>query len=134
MTGEKQTIVFEKSLMEPIDGYDSKRLVKFQRALGKRKADVTERKETKYNGSWQSDGIMGAFFNLKRKTDRINHMFKSGQLGSIDNGEEQVYDTLMDLSNYSDFLLFYFYEKDPNFRESVNQRFPDLAKEMEDGE
>lgn len=127
-------IEFDPTMMEGITNYDSERLVEFQRVLGEKKANLTAVKEQKYNGSWQRDGIISAYFNLKRKMDRINNMFKTGQLGHIGDDDEQVYDTLMDLANYSDFMVFYFYEKDENFRNRLNLKYPELVKVLGNGE
>lgn len=97
-----------KQLTEAAKYYDVEDIIAFlHQDLGERIA-LIEEKDKHYGGSWQNNGLIGAFLNLKRKFDRLeNIIIESGF--DIDS-EESIEDTFKDLSNYAA-MLHWLYNK-----------------------
>lgn len=94
-----------------MEDYDSESLIKFVENYNQHKVKVMREKDRQYGGSWQKDGAIGAYLNLKRKMDRILNKFTQGTLFNFDTdsaGENNI-DTFLDMENYSSMLLGYLF-------------------------
>lgn len=102
-----------KELLKGIENYDAKDIVKFMDIHHSVKKRIFKLKDKNYGGSWQQDGLLGAFLNWKRKIDRLLNMFKSGILfDSVSNiSNETVNDTLLDCENYNTLFLYLMFRK-----------------------
>ncbi|MCV6900736.1 hypothetical protein OE165_27265, partial [Escherichia coli] len=72
--------------------------------------ELFQQKDAGYGGSWQKDGLNGAFLNLKRKWDRLEHIFKKGELFE-ESSVENIDDTMMDLENYAAMFSYLLIQK-----------------------
>ena len=106
-----EKIDFWKGLKE----YDSEKVAEFMQRDFEQRLELFKEKDAGYGGSWQKDGLNGAFLNLKRKWDRLEHIFKSGKL--FDESIETVDDTLRDLENYSAMFLYLYTIKFKEYQE-----------------
>jgi hypothetical protein len=125
---KEKIIQIPASLMNPIPDYDSKLMRVFLEVYNSSKMDLFLEKDRQYGGSWQTDGYLSAYFNLKRKIDRVIQKFKNGTLWvftSDSTGEANI-DTFMDLENYSAMnaaFLFFTCKDLPTF-EAFVQKVP----------
>lgn len=94
---------------EGLKDYDSEKVAEFMESDFKQRLELFIEKDASYGGSWQKDGLNGAFLNLKRKWDRLEHIFKKGKL--FETSVENTEDTLKDLSNYATMFLFLYEQK-----------------------
>ena len=102
MFNKDEYTLFWKKITKGIDKYDTAELVKWMEEDLQRRLELLKDKDKHYGGSWQKDGMLGAYINLKRKIDRIQHMFLKGTIFDFDDSlEENIYDTLQDLQNYT---------------------------------
>lgn len=99
----------ELNFWEGVKEYDSSAVVEFLEKDFEQRHELFIEKDTAYGGSWQKDGLNGAFLNLKRKWDRAEHLFKTGQL--FDQSEETIVDTLQDLQNYAAMFQWLYLQK-----------------------
>lgn len=101
-----EKIDFWKGLKE----YDSEKVAKFMKDDFIQRLELFQQKDAGYGGSWQKDGLNGAFLNLKRKWDRLEHIFKKGELFE-ESSVENIDDTMMDLENYAAMFSYLLIQK-----------------------
>lgn len=93
-------------LLQGLENYDSSELRKWMEEHNHKRVEIFTLKDAAYGGSWQKDGLVGAYLNLKRKWDRLSNLFQTGELfdlspKNLKEMQETVNDTLLDLENYS---------------------------------
>lgn len=100
---QEDFIHIPKNIMKPIKDYNSETMLLFLKAWTKAKTELYIEKDRQYGGSWQTDGFLSAYYNLKRKIDRVIQRFTNGNLWDFksDSTGESTVDTFMDLENYS---------------------------------
>lgn len=108
-------VTFDGKNLEPIPEYNSDDMRAFLERWNNARLDLFVEKDKSYGGSWMQDGVLGAYYNLKRKMDRIITRFRHGKLfdASNDTTNESNIDTFMDLENYSSMNIgFMFFTAD----------------------
>lgn len=101
----KSKMVDITRLTESLEHYDFNNIYEAIKTVAKDRWNLMKEKDRSYGGSWQQDGFLGAFINLKRKIDRLLNHYKSGDifspLSSSSDGE-QIIDTFVDMINYAE--------------------------------
>lgn len=120
--------------LKEIENYNLNEMIEFVKIVNEANLELMRLKDESYGGSWQKDGFIGAFLNLKRKIHRLLEMFSSGKLFSMreDSGGDNALDTFCDLSNYNSmniFLLFKGCESESDF-EVFSNRFPKITSKF----
>ena len=92
-----------KYLLQGLKNYNTNKMYAIISEMSEVSLQLFEAKDKNYNGSWQQDGEIGAFLNLKRKIDRLLNFWKNGRIFNLSDDEtgETVLDTYMDLVNYA---------------------------------
>ena len=111
----------DDELLTPLET-DSSEIANFIAIYNKAKLNMYVEKDEQYGSSWCNDGVLSAWFNLKRKIDR---MLKQYALGKLFNWKketvwldkkiktETILDTFMDMDNYSMlYVSFMFFKID----------------------
>jgi hypothetical protein len=104
---------------EGLKEYDSEKVAEFMQRDFEQRLELFEQKDAGYGGSWQKDGLNGAFLNLKRKWDRLEHIFKSDKL--FEDYVETVEDTLKDLENYAGMFFYLYTMKLKQYQENLTK-------------
>lgn len=99
----------ELNFWEGLEKYSTSEVSSFMEKDFKERLSLFIGKDQAYGGSWQQDGLNGAFLNLKRKWDRAAYIFKTGQL--FNQSEETIVDTLQDLQNYAAMFQWLYLKK-----------------------
>lgn len=107
----KNSIIIPSHLTSALKDYQTEHFKIFMEAYSEKKIELFVEKDGQYNGSWQTDGFFSAYFNLKRKMDRVINKFKNGTLFKLEKDvtNETLIDTFMDLENYSSMVLCYLF-------------------------
>lgn len=103
---KSEEVIFQKWMLKGNLNYDSKAIEVFMSLQSEDRRLLFGEKDKQYGGSWQKDGQIGAFLNLKRKMDRVLQKWQDGSLFDMseDSVGENNLDTLMDMDNYSQML------------------------------
>jgi hypothetical protein len=114
--------------------YSSEEALRTIEAMQGQRLGLMEAKDKQYGGSWQKDGLMGAFMNTKRKIDRILSQWESGAiLEPNDTADgDTILDTIEDTIAYLElytFLLFRHGTRTKKQFDSFVQRYPSLGEE-----
>lgn len=117
----EEFVVFPKEYFTDIENYKSADVVILMRKIQAASLNLFAIKDKDYDGSWQKDGLVSAFLNLKRKFDRLESQFKNGFTGDAEN----IGDTLIDLQMYSLMNIYFLYEKDDQVKEFIDQFIED---------
>lgn len=112
---EKNEMTFQEVLAkfgQPLEDYKTEEVFDFLVAENDDCEKLFLSKDLHYQGSWQKNGAISGFLNVKRKFDRLEAAFNSGSLFSPDGmGEETINDTLKDLAVYSNLLNYFLTKK-----------------------
>ena len=123
-------VIFKQSDLVGLPEYDSKQMLTvIERLMASGRTLFTE-KDAQYGGSWQKDGLIGAFLNLKRKMDRLLNKWSNGELLGLDEDStrESITDTFVDMNNYSYMMLGLMFLKSKDVEEY--NHFVELAPEL----
>lgn len=98
------------SVTSSLKDYDNEKIKRFIEILQSRGNQLMVLKDKKYGGSWQKDGKIGAFLNLKRKMDRVLEGYKTGEIFEVE-GSETTIDSVVDMLKYGEMYLSLLYFK-----------------------
>lgn len=97
----QDTIQVPRWAFQALENYDSAKFAAFLTQYNNDKIDLYKEKDATYGGSWQKDGLVSAFLNLKRKIDRLINMWQNGDIFNFGGKGESILDTFQDMENYS---------------------------------
>lgn len=116
---KKKDLLIKAEMVQPIPDYDTKEVAEFIEKLSRAGKKLFIDKDTDYDGSWQNRGLFSVQANFERKVDRINSQFYNQVM--VGESNENISDTLIDLSMYSFMYLFYLYKTVDVVKEQVDK-------------
>lgn len=111
----KGDLIIPRAMTDGIKDYETEKVAKFIDTTTRAMVEQFRIKDSEYDGSWQTDGLLSVHFNFKRKVDRLMAQFNNG-IVSARKGEN-LGDTLVDLATYTLMYAYFMKTKDPSVEE-----------------
>jgi len=112
-------LVIKSHMIVPLSDYETEKVANFMDKINRASVAMFKKKDADYDGSWQNRGLFSIQSNFERKVDRVNSQFY-GQITVGESGEN-VADTLIDLSNYSNMYAYYLYMTDSSVKKQIDE-------------